>query len=429
VPPAVRVDDVSKCFRIFRRPLDRLVNIASLGRARRPEDFWALRGASFEVRRGESVGFLGANGSGKSTLLQMICGTMAPSAGCIETQGRISALLELGAGFNPDFTGRENVFLNAGLLGMGRRETERRLPDIIAFAEIGDFLDRPVRSYSSGMFVRLAFAVAANVSPDILIVDEALAVGDVFFQQKCYSHMRHALAGATKLFVTHDMNALSTMTDRIIVIDRGRITFDGGPTEAIRHYHRTVHGRRLLGDTRLVDETPRPFEASDGGAPSGVALLPIAADCKSGLGEIDIARYAVMVNGNADTSVSPGDAVDLIAEVVSGKDYAVGGVMGFTVSDRYGQQIFGQYTAQRIGGSIPLRPGTSLARLRFTWPRLCADDYSLTLGIGEMSGTTASSQNIQCWANHVTRLHCVNGEVRHGIFSVGLDGFTITQMG
>ncbi|MEX5494519.1 ABC transporter ATP-binding protein, partial [Pseudomonas asgharzadehiana] len=192
---AIKVENLSKCYHIYDQPRDRLRQFVlppvqrTLGMRSRQyyREFWALRGVNFEVKKGETVGIVGRNGSGKSTLLQMICGTLNPTDGSIQTQGRVAALLELGAGFNPEFTGRENVYLNAAILGLSKEETDQRFDDIAAFAEIGTFIEQPIRSYSSGMIVRLAFAVAINVDPDILIVDEALSVGDELFQRKCFS--------------------------------------------------------------------------------------------------------------------------------------------------------------------------------------------------------------------------------------------------
>ncbi|MEZ5840187.1 MAG: ABC transporter ATP-binding protein [Hyphomicrobiales bacterium] len=207
---------------------------------REPPDehvFTVFSGVSFKVRKGESVGILGVNGAGKSTLLQVVAGVMVPTSGRVSVKGRVSALLELGAGFNPEFSGRENIFLNASILGFSNAEIERLLPSILAFAAVEDqFIDRPVKTYSSGMYVRLAFSVAIHVSPDVLIVDEALAVGDQFFQKKCYAFLQNQMAGVTKLFVTHDAGALRLLADRALVIDRHGLIFDGDIEEAIEIY-------------------------------------------------------------------------------------------------------------------------------------------------------------------------------------------------
>lgn len=225
---AIAVHNLSKCFHLYDKPRDRLLQMVSFGRRQYYREFWALRDLSFEVRRGETIGVIGRNGSGKSTLLQMICGTLTPTAGEIWTRGRIAALLELGAGFNPEFTGRENVYLNASILGLTKKETDERFDDIAAFADIGSFIDQPVKVYSSGMYVRLAFAVAINATPDVLIVDEALAVGDARFQHKCMRRIKDIQStGAAVLFVSHDVGSVRTLCQRAIWLDKGGLRMSG----------------------------------------------------------------------------------------------------------------------------------------------------------------------------------------------------------
>ncbi len=217
--------------------------LAALGRRRDAlvRDFTALKPLSFEVRRGESLGIIGRNGSGKSTLLQIIAGTLRPSTGHVDVYGRIAALLELGSGFNPEYTGRENIYLNASILGLTKAETNAKFDAIAGFADIGQFLDQPVKTYSSGMVLRLAFAVSINVEPDILIVDEALAVGDVFFTQKCFQRLREILdAGTTLLFVSHSMAAVQNLCNRAILLHEGRAIFEGLPEEAASRYYAAV---------------------------------------------------------------------------------------------------------------------------------------------------------------------------------------------
>lgn len=219
---AIKVENLSKCYLIYDRPQDRLWQMLARGWKQFYREFWALRGVSFEIRRGETVGIIGRNGSGKSTLLQLICGTLNPTGGSVQTHGRIAALLELGAGFNPEFTGRENVYLYASMMGLGKAETDARFDSIVAFADIGDFIEQPVKTYSSGMFVRLAFSVVAHVDADILIVDEALAVGDVFFQQKCMRFLRDFRdQGGTTLFVSHDTGAVLNLCDNAVLLHPG----------------------------------------------------------------------------------------------------------------------------------------------------------------------------------------------------------------
>lgn len=239
---ALRVSGLSKTYLLFDRPLDRLLQ--SFWRQRRQlyRELQALKLVSFSIRRGETVGIVGRNGSGKSTLLQMICGTVTPSGGEIEASGRISALLELGAGFNPEFTGRENVFLNAAILGLSRREIEERYPEILEFAGIGDFIHQPVKTYSSGMYLRLAFAVAVSVEPDILVVDEALSVGDEAFQRKCFARIQALQErGGTILFVSHSAQAVVELCSRALLFDKGECLMDGSPKEVMAHYRKLIY--------------------------------------------------------------------------------------------------------------------------------------------------------------------------------------------
>ncbi len=241
--PILRVAGLSKSYRLYDDPRQRLWEALSLGRRTLHREFWALRDIGFEVGRGESMGIIGRNGSGKSTLLQCIAGTLEPTAGSVEVRGRVAALLELGSGFNPEFTGRENVFLACAVLGLTRREAEGRFDAIAEFADIGEFMDQPVKTYSSGMAVRLAFAVQTAVEPDLLIVDEALAVGDIFFQQKCLGRMR-ALRdnGVAVLFVSHDMGLVRDLTQRTCYLKNGGLAYLGPTHMAIHGYLQEQHG-------------------------------------------------------------------------------------------------------------------------------------------------------------------------------------------
>ena len=240
---AISVNAVSKCYQIYARPHHRLMQ--SIFRRRKYfRDFWALRDVSLEVKRGEVLGIIGRNGAGKSTLLQAICGTATPTAGTVTVSGRVAALLELGAGFNPEFTGRENAFLNAAILGMTRSEIAARFDEIVAFADLAEFIDEPVKTYSSGMFVRLAFAVAIHVSPDILIIDEALSVGDIAFRNKCLERLQKLVAdGVTILFVTHDISTLQLLCSRVVWLDHGRIKGVGDPIRVSQDYYADMLGQ------------------------------------------------------------------------------------------------------------------------------------------------------------------------------------------
>ncbi len=240
----IRVAGLHKSFPIYERPVHRLLQMLSPRGTKQRwfRQFHALKGIDLEVRKGETLGIVGRNGSGKSTLLQIICGTLEPSAGTVQVQGRIAALLELGAGFNPDFTGRENVFLYGTVLGLTRAEVQARFDDIAAFADIGDFIDQPVKTYSSGMYVRLAFAVAINVTPDILVVDEALSVGDEAFQRKCFARINRIRdEGATVLFVSHSAGVVTQLCDRAVLLDRGELLLEGSPKFVVSRYQKMLY--------------------------------------------------------------------------------------------------------------------------------------------------------------------------------------------
>jgi len=269
---ALKVDNLSKCYQIYDQPRDRLKQFI-LPRARRLlgmqpthhyREFRALKDVSFEVKKGETVGIIGRNGSGKSTLLQMICGTLSPTTGNITTNGRIAALLELGSGFNPDFTGRENVYMNASVLGLNKDEIDARFDEIAAFADIGEFIEQPIKTYSSGMMVRLAFAVAINVDPEILIVDEALSVGDELFQRKCFSRIEVIRAsGATILFVSHSGGQIVELCDRAILMDAGEKLAVGKPKQIVDRYQKLLYApadkrETILEQIRRMDEHTEP---------------------------------------------------------------------------------------------------------------------------------------------------------------------------
>jgi ABC-type polysaccharide/polyol phosphate transport system ATPase subunit len=263
---AVRASGLGKCYHIYERPEDRLKQILWRGRRTFYREFWALRDVSLELARGGTLGIVGRNGSGKSTLLQLLAGTLTPSTGGVDVQGRVAPLLELGTGFNPEFTGRENVFLNAAILGLSQAQTEERFDDIARFADIGEFIDQPVKLYSSGMFVRLAFAVATSVDPDILILDEALSVGDARFQLSCHERIMRMLAnGMTLIFVSHDGNAVKRLCERTVVLEAGRMVFDGAPNDALNFYSRLLFDR---------DAPPLPRPAPAATAEAGMPTAP-----------------------------------------------------------------------------------------------------------------------------------------------------------
>ncbi len=238
---AISVREVTKAYKLYERPIDRLKESLSLTHKSYHRDFFALDRLSFDVKKGQTVGIIGTNGSGKSTILKIITGVLSPTTGTVEVDGTISALLELGAGFNSEYTGIENIYMNGTMMGFTRAEMDAKMADILAFADIGDFVHQPVKTYSSGMFVRLAFALAINVEPEILIVDEALSVGDVFFQSKCYTRMEEMMKnGTTILMVSHDMGSIIKYCDKVVLLNRGRFVAEGPAGKMVDLYKKIL---------------------------------------------------------------------------------------------------------------------------------------------------------------------------------------------
>ncbi len=263
-PIAISVDNVSKVYKLFTKPADRVIDALHLAPWKKVPEHHALNDVSFEVKQGEMVGIIGTNGSGKSTILKIITGVLHPTKGDVKVNGRISALLELGAGFNREYTGIENIYLNGTMIGFSKEEIDAKLKDILEFADIGDFVYQPVKTYSSGMFVRLAFAVAINIEPEILIVDEALAVGDVFFQAKCYRKFdEFKKKGKTILFVSHDLSSIVKYCDRVVLLNKGTKLGEGKAKEMIDVYKQVLVGQYDENDTKEATETMANI---DGGA-------------------------------------------------------------------------------------------------------------------------------------------------------------------
>ena len=287
---AIRVEGLSKCYHIYNQPQDRLKQSiiprlqALTGRAPKTyfHEFWALQEVSFEVKKGETVGIIGRNGSGKSTLLQLICGTLTPTRGLVRTNGRVAALLELGSGFNPEFTGRENVYLNGAVLGLSRDEIDARFEDIAAFADIGEFIEQPVKMYSSGMFVRLAFAINVMSQPDIMIVDEALAVGDEKFQRKCFARLEELKNyGTCILFVSHSVSQITEICDWTLLLEHGERLMYGPPSRVVNAYQKLIYAppaqqAGLVKEYKDLDQSSASTEIA--GLESNIAVISPEAD-------------------------------------------------------------------------------------------------------------------------------------------------------
>ena len=352
---AISIKNVSKCFKRYARPVDRLKEVLLPGKSR-AEEFWALRDIDLDIPRGSTFGLVGRNGSGKSTLLQIIAGTLQPTLGSVRTDGRISALLELGSGFNPEFTGRQNIYFNGRILGMSQSEIDLRIPEIEGFAEIGEFVDQPVKTYSSGMFVRLAFAVAINVNPDILIVDEALAVGDIFFQAKCLKRLKAIQAsGTTILFVSHDMNSVNSLCQAAALLQDGKVLLQGSPNDVAGVYYQSA---RLEFEGLTEQDSILPLEVENQDQ-QPLGMLPVtqedAIDSRPGL--IEIKRDNRVTNGKATIrqvfltdqhdrptqSFQVGDWMKVMMTVEFNED-CEHVTFGLGLCDRYGRLVTGKHT-------------------------------------------------------------------------------------
>ncbi|WP_315743434.1 MULTISPECIES: class I SAM-dependent methyltransferase [unclassified Bradyrhizobium] len=451
--PAIKVENVSKAYTVWSSPaarlhgplLGRLGQLPFLPAAARDtcerlshgavRNYYALHDVSLEVRRGASVGIIGRNGSGKSTLLQLLAGTLTPSQGEIAVVGSIAAMLELGSGFDPDFSGRENVYLNAAIRGMSRRQTDAKFDEIAAFADIGDFIDQPTKTYSSGMIVRLAFATSACLKPEVLLVDEALSVGDIFFQQKCIRHMREAMADVTKVFVTHDLQAIRSVTEYAYVLDRGEIVFAGNSRDAVDFYvrmsHRVSDGRdRSVADagSAALGRRSAPGADMDADRFKRLPWIDLKSSQLSGAGDVLIRRVAVTKPDLAPAgTVQAGDriSVDLLLGCAATTTHVI---VGYLLSDRLGNQICGENSCSLARGLVALDPGEHLVRLEFVWPEIQPGDYTLTVGIGE--GTDPLRHVVQCWAHSVVKLNAISpGRAIHGIFNNPITKLDIAPLG
>ncbi|KZL48587.1 ABC transporter ATP-binding protein [Nodularia spumigena CENA596] len=393
---AISLKNVSKCFVRYAHPVDRLKEILLPGKNISPE-FWALRNINLEIPKGQTVGIIGRNGSGKSTLLQIIVGTLTPTTGEAQVKGRVSALLELGSGFNPEFTGRQNVFFNGRLLGLTQREIEDKFDEIARFADIGDFIEQPVKTYSSGMFVRLAFAVAVNVNPEILIVDEALAVGDVVFQHRCMRRMRDLMdSGVTTLFVSHDSGAIKNLCNSAIMIHDGQIYTSGLPNAVIIEYLKLVTDLELnLSQTKLEEQFQQPTDdvnLVNNQSSESVDVDILSAKESSGKlkrrgsGKARIEKIRLLNQLGEDAGESPifefNEEVTLLIQVKAVVPIK-SCIIGFFVCDKNGNELIGSNTFEENIKIDNLEAQEELEiRFKFKLP-LRPNSYSLTVAGAE----------------------------------------------
>ena len=381
---ALRVEGVSKRYRIYDRPNDRLKEMLTRGRWKRHQEFWALKEVSFEIEAGTTTGIIGPNGSGKSTLLQIMTGTLEPTHGSVWHEGRIAALLELGSGFNNEFTGIENVFMNAALMGFSRSETEALLPEIERFAEIGPFIHQPVKTYSSGMYVRLAFSVAISAAPQILIIDEALSVGDAVFQHRCMRRLKEMQeSGVTIFFVSHDLGAIRALCSQAILLHAGHVVAQGKPTAVLNHYQKLIMAREKAYNKKqpvteavassqeiaeVLDETPR-----------------LQCSYRHGDGSAEVVRVELLDSTYRPINlVETGEAVTirLYVRFLTDLDDPV---FGFLLRNRHGIHLFGTNTdlQQMRLGSVRRGEVIEVSFLFNCW--LAPDNYSVTVAVHSRS--------------------------------------------
>ena len=395
---AISVNDVSKMYKLYDNPMDRLKESLGLSRKKKYKEHYALNHVSFQVHKGETVGIIGTNGSGKSTILKIITGVLSPTAGEIAVNGRISALLELGAGFNGEYSGLENVYLNGSMIGFSREEIDAKLQSILDFADIGDFIYQPVKTYSSGMFVRLAFAVAINIDPEILIVDEALSVGDVFFQAKCYRKFEEFKEmGKTILFVSHDLSSIGKYCDRVVLLNKGEKLAEGGAKEMVNLYRRVLVNQ--YDDADLEEGAEYAEAGQDGQLTDGTAGENVSKKEHAGGGRAmkdslnlnpKVLEYGSKLGEIVDFAIR--DDTGMITNVIEkGKEFSVqmkvrfqadvnDPIFAFTLKDLKGTEITGTNTMYE---HTPVKPQKAGDVREITFKQIMpleAGEYMLCLG-------------------------------------------------
>lgn len=444
---SIEVRGLSKSYLVYARPQDRLKQSLvprlqrALGRSpsRFYSEFWALQDVSFDVMRGETIGIIGRNGSGKSTLLQVVCGTLSPTSGRVEVRGRVAALLELGSGFNPEFTGRENVYLNAAVLGLSRQEVEARFSEIEAFADIGGFIDQPVKTYSSGMAVRLAFAVIAHVDAEILVIDEALAVGDAAFTQKCMRFLRAFKKTGTILFVSHDAASIVNLCDRALWLHQGEVRQFRRAAEVSNAYleftNQEVYGDalRLRGIARehagaLLGDASHPGPA---GLPapetetSAHIFSNIAESSGWHSGAATIESVVLLdSDGRRADVVAGGERVEL--QVTVRAEQALGSpIVGFFLKDRLGQSLFGEHTFL-YAPSLATSTGDRLrATFRFVLPLLPNGTYSMTVSIADGEPFDHVQHH---WLHEAVIINVSSTKLRYGLVGIPFESVNLVRL-
>ncbi len=378
---AIEVRNIGKSYQIYARPIDRLKQSLWRNKKRFYREFWALRDVSLRVERGETLGIVGSNGSGKTTFLQLVCGILSPTKGSLSVKGRIAGLLELGAGFNPEFTGRENVFMNGAVMGLSRREIEAVYGEIEEFANIGEFIDQPVKVYSSGMYLRLAFAAAVHVAPDILVIDEALSVGDARFQQKCMAKIRAFCDKGTVLFVTHNSNSVVELCSRAVWIENGEVRMDDSPKLVVEKYLQFMYE----GENAFSDEKQAAAVKEVENAVDESQFARIEDDLRQ-FGDYRARIKGVrLASGGRNNSLVFSDRPCEVSILVRAEDTIRCPIIGFMVKDRLGRQVLADNTAFLQCETPVLEAGRDYVA-SFSiglWPNLREDEYTLTVAVAD----------------------------------------------
>ncbi len=427
---AIKTQNLSKSYHIYRKPADRLKQMLFLGRKKFYDEYWALQNVSLEVKKGETIGLIGRNGSGKSTFLQLVCGTLTPTLGELTVNGRIAALLELGAGFNPEFTGRENVFLAASILGLTDIQIKEKYSSIENFAGIGDFINQPVKTYSSGMYARLAFAVAAHVEADILIVDEILAVGDVAFTQKCMGFINQFKKNGTIFFVSHDVNSILNLCDRVIWLDSGEVRESGIPKEVCFNYLASLNAEKdesnnfkIGGKRKQVSEAKkvqdiRHEKLKESDKRNVFEVFSFDPDAPwFGLRGISIEDVKLLDEDDNINNVLTGGEVITLRVKAKAHQTISQPIIGFFIRDKLGQNLFGDNTYLSFQNqTISLQADDEFfASFKFQMPYLPAGDFSITVAV---ANGTQENHVQHHWIEDALFFHVLNSHAAKGLIGV-----------
>lgn len=438
----INIESLSKIFDIYEKPIDRLkqslLNRFGKGNKQYYRTFQALNNVSFTVNKGETVGIIGRNGAGKSTLLQIICNTLSPTSGTVSVKGRVAALLELGAGFNPEFTGKENVYMNASVLGLTDTEIDERYQKILDFADIGDFIEQPVKTYSSGMYVRLAFAVIAHVDADVLIVDEALAVGDIFFTQKCMRFLKSFMKTGTVLFVSHDTSMIQSLCDRAVILEHGAVIKEGEAKEVSEYYVKMQYNetqnvdvdnknkpaikkpeinKKKHSDYSFEDD-PRFKRIKNSNLHNYLQVFEFDEHSES-FGEQGAEIIDVYISGEqkSKTKVLFGDdAVTLNVDVKAHVNFD-NMIVGFNINNKYGQRIIGENTyLSYFEDKRVIKAGEKIrATFEFILPVLPVGEYTVSVAVADGD----QDDHVQhIWIHDALVLNSMSSHVSHGLIGI-----------